>query len=92
MNVMEMVGLSVEKRVNRRYVLMIDFQDRFWVLTLEIFGDSQNVNWDKLGVSIGNFGRVTKIKIGQQCLIQTLTNAPQTGKPSFFWSRLIDSF
>lgn len=46
---MEMVGLSVEKRVNRRYVLMIDFQDRFWVLTLEIFGDSQNVNWDKLG-------------------------------------------
>lgn len=44
-----MVGLSVEKRVNRRYVLMIDFQDRFWVLTLEIFGDSQNVNWDKLG-------------------------------------------
>ena len=49
MNVMEMVGLSVEKRVNRRYVLMIDFQDRFWVLTLEIFGDSQNVNWDKLG-------------------------------------------
>ena len=49
MNVMEMVGLSVEKRVKRRYVLMIDFQDRFWVLTLEIFGDSQNVNWDKLG-------------------------------------------
>ena len=46
---MEMVGLSVEKRVNRRYVLMIDFQARFWVLTLEIFGDSQNVNWDKLG-------------------------------------------
>ena len=46
---MEMVGLSVEKRVNRRYVLMIDFQDKFWVLTLEIFGDSQNVNWDKLG-------------------------------------------
>lgn len=46
---MEMVGLSVEKRVDRRYVLMIDFQDRFWVLTLEIFGDSQNVNWDKLG-------------------------------------------
>ena len=46
---MEMVGLSVEKRVNRRYVLMIDFQDRFCVLTLEIFGDSQNVNWDKLG-------------------------------------------
>ena len=46
---MEMVGLSVEKRVNQRYVLMIDFQDRFWVLTLEIFGDSQNVNWDKLG-------------------------------------------
>ena len=46
---MEMVGLSVEKRVKRRYVLMIDFQDRFWVLTLEIFGDSQNVNWDKLG-------------------------------------------
>lgn len=44
-----MVGLSAEKRVNRRYVLMIDFQDRFWVLTLEIFGDSQNVNWDKLG-------------------------------------------
>lgn len=44
-----MVGLSVEKRVNRRYVLMIDFQDRFWVPTLEIFGDSQNVNWDKLG-------------------------------------------
>ena len=44
-----MVGLSVEKRVNRRYVLMIDFQDRFWVLTLEIFGDTQNVNWDKLG-------------------------------------------